>query len=295
MRALMQRSGRRLRAGELAPQPEGMGHRIAKHISTAAGVLEKSTYYVLDAQGNTMSVYERVVNASQQNVTFEQAEKHIYGSNRLGMHTERIPMLGSQNVTYSMRTVKHRIGERTYELTNHLGNVLSVVSDKTLPVYEETPLYSNDFSSGYGGFIADPGVVLSLVGGQLQVSNVPTHYCTRRSLNTITTAGHTYKVRFKIDLNGSGVVMAYAAISSTLFGIVYCYSNGTYEFTYTPTGTTFTGLYLRFESGSGATSPRTFYIDDVIIEDITASGYLADIRQSTDYSPFGVTLDGRNR
>ncbi|AEA42439.1 RHS repeat-associated core domain-containing protein [Fluviicola taffensis] len=114
---------------------DAMGHRIAKHSYTSNNsyLLEKSTYYILDVQGNTMSVYERVVDNTEESVAFFQAEKHIYGSSRLGMHNEPVPMLGSQNTTYTMEYVDHRIGERTYELSNHLGNVLSVISDKIIP------------------------------------------------------------------------------------------------------------------------------------------------------------------
>jgi len=110
-----------------------MGHRIAKHVLSPEGVLEKSTYYILDAQGNTMSVYERMVDSEEESVAFAQAEKHIYGSGRLGIHDQAVPMLGTQNETYYMHTVNHRVGHRLYELTNHLGNVLSVVSDKLMP------------------------------------------------------------------------------------------------------------------------------------------------------------------
>jgi RHS repeat-associated protein len=118
-----------------------MRHRIAttggsneiKHVLTSANVLEKSTFYVLDAQGNAMAVYERVVNQQNQSVTFEHTEKHLYGSSRLGVMNVKVPMLGSQNTTYSMINKKHRIGERNYELSNHLGNVLSVISDKPVP------------------------------------------------------------------------------------------------------------------------------------------------------------------
>jgi len=112
---------------------DAMGQRIAKHVMNAQNQLEKSTYYVLDAQGNTMSVYERVVNATNQSVTFEQTEKHMYGSSRLGVMNVKVPMLGSQNVSYSMMNKKHVIGQRTYELNNHLGNVLSVISDVVIP------------------------------------------------------------------------------------------------------------------------------------------------------------------
>lgn len=111
-----------------------MGHRIAKHVyaSDNGYMLEKSTYYILDAQGNVMSTYERVINSEEESVSFAQTEKHIFGSSRLGMNSESIPMLGSQNNSYSMELVNHRIGERSYELSNHLGNVLSVISDKII-------------------------------------------------------------------------------------------------------------------------------------------------------------------
>src|SRR5574343_385541 len=120
------------------------------------------TYYILDAQGNTMAVYERAVNASNQSVTFEHTEKHLFGSSRLGVMNVKVPMLGSQNTSYSMINKKHRIGERNYELSNHLGNVLSVVSDK--PVPHTTNGTAHDYymadimqSTDYSGF----GVQLS--------------------------------------------------------------------------------------------------------------------------------------
>ncbi len=100
---------------------------------TSNDILEKSTYYILDAQGNTISVYEREVDNTQQMVTYAQAEKHIYGSSRLGVLNTVVPMLASQNQTYSQATWTHSIGERTYEISNHLGNVLSVISDKPIP------------------------------------------------------------------------------------------------------------------------------------------------------------------
>lgn len=48
----------------------GMGNCIAKHVLNSSDVLEKSTYYILDAQGNTMSVNERVVDNEEESVSF---------------------------------------------------------------------------------------------------------------------------------------------------------------------------------------------------------------------------------
>lgn len=128
-------------AGEMGQRPEFLGSEtIAKHAYDKQGVangglgnLVKTTYYVLDATGNVMSVYEREVDASAASVTFEQAERHIYGSSRLGVMNASVPLLGTQNDSYSQTSWIHTIGQRTYELANHLGNVLSVISDKPIP------------------------------------------------------------------------------------------------------------------------------------------------------------------
>lgn len=119
---------------------DAMGHRIAKHsydknqaFNNGLGQLVKSTYYVLDAQGNTMATYERAVDENTLQISYAQTEKFIYGSSRLGVQNCNIALLGSQNNTYSQTTVTHRIGKKGYELTNHLGNVLSVISDKPIP------------------------------------------------------------------------------------------------------------------------------------------------------------------
>jgi hypothetical protein len=123
-----------------------MGHRIAKHVLTSANVLEKSTYYILDAQGNTIATYERAIEAGTGTVTFAQKEKFIYGSARLGVLNDDIALYGSQNATYSQATWTHIIGKRNYELSNHLGNVLSVISDKPMPVDDAA---DGDVPGGY--------------------------------------------------------------------------------------------------------------------------------------------------
>ncbi len=80
-----------------------------------------------------MSTYEYANDDVNHILTYAQTEKHIYGSSRLGVNAEVVPLYGSQNATYSMKLVQHKIGQRTYELSNHLGNVLSIISDKVIP------------------------------------------------------------------------------------------------------------------------------------------------------------------
>jgi RHS repeat-associated protein len=109
---------------------DAMGHRIAKHQYSSANVLEKSTYYVLDAQGNIMSSYVREIISST--VYYSQKEKFIFGNTNLGVLNDSIPLYGSQNNNYSQTTWTHSIGKRNYSLTEHRRNVLTVISDKPI-------------------------------------------------------------------------------------------------------------------------------------------------------------------
>src|SRR5690606_34248835 len=105
-----------------------MGQRIAKHVyDNQTGLLEKSTYYILDAQGNQMSMYEH--NVGDTSATFTLEERNIYGSSRLGVLNDSVDMFNPEPLpSYGV------LGNRSYELTNHLGNVLAVVSDNYFTV-----------------------------------------------------------------------------------------------------------------------------------------------------------------
>ncbi|MCO5259948.1 MAG: hypothetical protein M9916_07380 [Crocinitomicaceae bacterium] len=61
------------------------GQRIAKHqYNRQTLMLEKSTYYILDAQGNQMSMYEHQVTPANNATRYYLTERNIYGSDRLG-------------------------------------------------------------------------------------------------------------------------------------------------------------------------------------------------------------------
>jgi RHS repeat-associated protein len=115
---------------------DALGHRIAKHIFTDEFNLEKSTYYVLDATGNVMATYDKEIDYNTSTVSLKLKERSIYGSSRLGVRSSDMDMLSVTSHNFSMKSVKYEIGKRTYELSNHLGNVLSVISDKVIPSFE---------------------------------------------------------------------------------------------------------------------------------------------------------------
>jgi RHS repeat-associated protein len=278
---------------------DAMGHRIAKHVYTDADVLEKPTYYVLDAQGNTMSVYERAVNTGGTSVSYAQTEKHIYGSSRLGLHTERIELLGTQNDTYSMTAIQHRIGDKNYELSNHLGNVLSVISDKIVPeevagggtvIGFDDQFTTSGISLGWHydassiGTPASPGYSITFTGGEMQV---------------ITGAPFEHALKYFDIPDGSNYTISFDITYLDPVGDLYFLSQGASFETVSSTGSySFNGTgengteMIGFLMAGGV----TIHIDNVKLT-YTApatNNFLADIRHSQDYSPFGVTLHGRD-
>jgi RHS repeat-associated protein len=98
------------------------GNRTSKEV-TVAGVTTK-TWYVRDAQGNTLALYSDKLNSTAGNWWKEQ---HLYGSSRLGIWTPEVN-ISSANGTSVWGTE----GKTMYELTNHLGNVLATISDKKI-------------------------------------------------------------------------------------------------------------------------------------------------------------------
>ncbi len=84
---------------------DGAGNRVEKKV--IASDSSYVTRYIRDASGNVLAIY--------QNDSL--LEQPIYGSSRLGMYK------GGTQKGYEM------LGNRRYELGNHLGNVLTVITD----------------------------------------------------------------------------------------------------------------------------------------------------------------------
>jgi RHS repeat-associated protein len=84
---------------------DATGNRIVKRVDTPSS--STTTHYVRDASGNVMATYQET----------ELLEQPVYGSARIGL--------------YKGGSIKgHRmLGQKQYELSNHLGNVLAVITD----------------------------------------------------------------------------------------------------------------------------------------------------------------------
>jgi RHS repeat-associated protein len=112
-----------------------MGNRVCKIVKPQSGGTEDPssawtyTYYVHDATGNVMSVYERSTFGTATLLNLK--ESHIYASARMGFAKRNEDMI----ISYTAPAAFTRtLGNKEYEHTNHLGNVLVVTSDKKIPV-----------------------------------------------------------------------------------------------------------------------------------------------------------------
>ncbi|SKA40210.1 RHS repeat-associated core domain-containing protein [Chitinophaga eiseniae] len=109
------------------------GNRISKNVN---GV---QTLYVRDATGNVLSVYA-ANDAENGKGRLIRREAHLYGSSRLGMSTRQVVVdtaqvtLPAKNGIGIPKMLTFTRGEKLFELSNHLGNVLATVSDRKKPV-----------------------------------------------------------------------------------------------------------------------------------------------------------------
>jgi RHS repeat-associated protein len=116
-----------------------MQNRVLKGL--IKGTDTTKTYYIRDAQGNVMAVYTR------RSDTLRWVEQHLYGSGRLGMYRQ------DTAVNKGLKSIaKMYEGKRQYELSNHLGNVLTVISDRrtytisgTTKIYDAVVISAQDY------------------------------------------------------------------------------------------------------------------------------------------------------
>ena len=122
---------------------DGTGNRIMKKVDK--GTTIHTNYYLRDASGNVLAIYEdeRPSNTTP-NDNIAVKEIPIYGSSRLGQYRPFKDELGQVN-----EDLKTALGQRIYEFSNHLGNVLVTLTDNKVPqtdgTYKAIVLSASDY------------------------------------------------------------------------------------------------------------------------------------------------------
>jgi RHS repeat-associated protein len=111
----------------------------------------KYYYYSYDANGQVMALYEVQLSNTQNTATL--SEQHIYGASRLGMVKQDALLYDSGNELEEQgELVVNILGAKRYEITNYLGNVNAVITDRkiyaspgALTVYESVVMMKADY------------------------------------------------------------------------------------------------------------------------------------------------------
>jgi len=253
-----------------------------------AGVPWAYTYYSYDANGQVMATYNVVMNTVNSVNTAALDEQMIYGSGRLGV-------VQSENNTYVFNQTAlpdqgsiwiNKLGKKNYELTNHLGNVNAVITDRKVV---NTGYVVNAFTSSIDGWSnctnVNPLVVNPLLPNQLNVTFWGTSNCVFKTFTTV--SGQNYTVRVK-SAKGSTTGLKIKAFGSSLISSVNLDDNAftTYVFQANSASTS-----LIIETVA-STSSGNYSVDEVSFT--PNSIYEAVVIMKSDYYPFGATMTGRN-
>lgn len=237
----------------------------------------------MDAQGNQLSMYDHKVTDNA--VVYYLADRNIYGSSRLGSLRDTVNMFIPTNLpSYGV------VGNRNYELSNHLGNVLAVVNDIVYPISDDsTTILSYEVGltmvSDYSPF----GVQLD---GRTIQNEMYSPVSNDTSSQTTPSIVEVYKNEFD---SPPATTSPYTGATTTLDGNL---SN--------PVWTSSTGDFTNYNStgaGSGKSiaiknaSPDTSYVTLSLDVD---SGYLFDITSysfahrssSTGYDSYKLVVNG---
>ncbi|MEL1244930.1 RHS repeat-associated core domain-containing protein [Flavobacterium sp. DGU11] len=198
--------------------------------------------------------------------------------------------------------VNRFVGDKRYELTNHLGNVLSVITDRKLigGSSKETAVYTTNFDSGFAGWVkhsAASGMIND--NGRLKISSAISN--SGAYYDVALTQNKTYNITLDVDKAGvsQDVRVRFSRVTGNV-GISNVLVTGTrITFTYTP-GTGQSDNYrisVQLSVPSPLTTPVNFYVDNVVVNEITDSfalGYVPDVVAYNDYYPFGMLVPERN-
>lgn len=245
-------------------------------------------------------------------------EWHIYGSSRLGTYAanKNVAAVKFKATSYTngnfagvqaistwtadLNTARYQLqrGNRRYELSNHLGNVLSVITDKKLPKCMKF-VYEQRFNGGSTGGWTNSYRSTLVVNGteQLNVNGLP-DISQVLSPAIPFVVGKQYRLSLDlINLTPGNYLIVYTMYPYGPYTITWIGANGHYDIDFTAVNSSMQ-LYFNFQNNNSS-APITFSLDNITIEEkqptsgATFKGYTADIIQANDYSPFGAPLPGR--
>lgn len=280
---------------ELSFLYDATGNRVYKKSYKASAPLQTSTtYYVRDAGGNPLAVYERTIPNSTTE-RYDLKEQPIYGSSRLGQRvlggslfrTGSIPDPNSVGYPEQFPWIlnetifKRTLNQKNYEITDHLGNVHAVIADYKVPAPADANTmwnkrFDNNTTEGFAVNTSPTppaGTTVTNVNNQLRIYGT-NGSAAKISLNT-TTLPMAGRYSLSFDYNSGNTALASYTIAANpannaLSIIGYLTTSGRQNiiFDVPASGVTTTDLLFRCET---ATAGREFFIDNILIKKVSST------------------------
>jgi len=231
-------------------------------------------------------------------------EHHIYGSSRLGLQESDLVLGGNTPpANLTPNTYNNTVGDKRYELSNHLGNVMSVITDRKLVGTGTTNteiINQYDFEgwtsinqdnnwnpTGPTQITVDTGKLVIVVD---DLSEGVTH-------SMLTEAGKEYTIWYDIELISSPEIRVKASNFGTVLNQKIETTAGRKSFTFIAKGVVSNIQWERTRVKDDIV--ETFTIDNVTsstegTNPITFTNFIPDVLTYNDYYPFGMLLPNRH-
>jgi RHS repeat-associated protein len=185
------------------------------------------------------------------------------------------------------------IGDKAYELSNHLGNVLSVISDKKILDFGNQ---TNQITTSLSQFQQDGSSNVVLFNGDVRCTTIANGGGTYYPISLTENTEYQVYAEVELDSYNSDIKIQVEDSNGT---IVYIGSVSTIEETsFTFTASTTDTYHIRFLKDSENSNIESFFIGEfsifTVVENQTVTGFLPNVLSYNDYYPYGMFLPKRH-
>lgn len=307
---------------DLAFRYDPMGNRIVKIVKPRTdGKLQNEdywtyTYYVADVNGEVMAIYDKDVNeidgGSKHSEQLRIKDWNIYGSTREGI-VQKNQLLSTvvfeSNEEFSDRSFSrdqyfkddieehefdpiHETGARNYELSNHLGNVLNVISDQRL--WNENVLQADHFTEIDADWSNQLASNPSVVNDKLRLETTNQWSGIQKFFSAKPNTTYTISIDVELGTTVTPFLVVFDGHNNAIQFVSNLLVNGRNTFTFT-THSTLSLLRVKLQRNDPTGTITWYDVDNlqVVESDDAKPFYMTDIRSINDYYPFGMLQPGR--
>jgi RHS repeat-associated protein len=217
--------------------------------------------------------------------------------------------IGETTVAAVPETSNRYVGDKRYELSNHLGNVLSVISDRKLIRLANEPIQETIQEYDFTGWASIKEDNKWLAVGNLSKITTDTNKLVMAvgdsgngvTVSLLTTAGKKYTVSYDLDLISSSEVL----VKATNFGDIINQKtdrvSGRQSITFTAAGVVSMVQWNRTRAKDAANVDDVYSLDNVSIavesteNTVAYTTFSPDIFSYSDYYPFGMLVPNRHK